>query len=274
MTSLEGRVALITGAGRGQGRSHAVRLAHEGADIVAVDVCRDFDTVPYSMASSGDLQETCRLVEEAGRTAVGVEADVRDLAALRRAVAATVERFGRLDIVIANAGITSWLGDETDESAARVWDEVIGVDLTGSWNTLRATTNQMVRLGNGGAIVLISSTAGLKGFASGVAGYDAYAAAKAGVIGMMRGYALSLAPHNIRVNTIHPTAVDTMMVSNPAFAELMAALGDAGSLYQNAMGVDLLQPSDISDAVAWLVSDQARYVTGIQLPVDAGFMLR
>ena len=274
MSSLEGRVALITGAGRGQGRSHAVRLATEGADVVAIDVCRDFDTVPYRLASRDELDETGRLVEQAGRSAVVVEADVRDLAALRRAVATAVDRFGRLDIVVANAGISSWLGDETDESAARVWDEVIGVDLTGTWNTLRATTDTMVRLGNGGAIVLISSTAGLKGFASGVAGYDAYAAAKAGVIGLMRGYALSLAPRGIRVNTVHPTAIDTPMVSNPAFEQLMAGLGDAADLYRNAMDVGLLQPADISDAVAWLVSDQARYVTGVQLPVDAGFLLR
>ena len=274
MGSLEGRVAFITGAGRGQGRSHALRLAADGADIVAVDVCRDFDTVPYPMASPEDLDETRVGVEECGRRALAVQADVRDIGALRGAVDAAVEEFGRLDIVIANAGITSWWGDETDESAARVWEEVLGVDLTGTWNTLRATTGTMTRLGNGGSVVIVSSTAGLKGFASGVAGYDAYAAAKAGVIGLMRGYALSLAPHRIRVNTIHPTAVDTMMVSNPEFAKLIEGLGDVASLYQNAMGVDLLQPADISDAVAWLVSDAARYVTGVQLPVDAGFMIR
>ena len=213
-------------------------------------------------------------MEKAGRSALLVEADVRDLGALRGAVKDTVERFGRLDIVIANAGVTSWLGDETDEAAARVWNDVIGIDLTGTWNTLRATTKSMVQLGHGGAVVIVSSTAGLKGFASGIAGYDAYAAAKAGVIGLMRGYALSLAPHGIRVNTIHPTAVSTMMVNNPEFTKLMESLGDMGSLYQNAMGVDLLQPSDISDAIAWLVSDQAKYVTGVQLPVDAGFMIR
>lgn len=274
MSSLEGRVAYITGAGRGQGRSHAVRLAGLGADVVAIDVCRDFDTVPYPMASPEDLRETCALVEKEGRTAIGVEADVRDLAALRRAADTAVERFGRLDIVIANAGVTSWWGDHSDETAAMAWDEVLGIDLTGTWNTLRATTNTMIRLGNGGVVVMVSSTAGLKGFASGVAGYDAYAAAKAGVIGMMRGYALSLAPHNIRVNTIHPTAVDTMMVSNPEFAKLMEAMGGAASLYQNAMDVELLQPADVSDAVAWLVSDEARYITGVQLPVDAGFMIR
>lgn len=274
MKPLEGRVAFITGAGRGQGRSHAVRLAEEGADIVAVDVCRSFDTVPYPMASREELDQTCAMVEKAGRSAVAVEADVRDLAALRSAVSETIDRFGRLDIVIANAGVTSWWGDQSDESAARVWEEVIGIDLTGAWNTLRATTNPMTRLGNGGSVVLVSSTAGLKGFASGVAGYDAYAAAKAGLVGLMRGYALSLAPHGIRVNTIHPTAVETMMTTNEEFKALMAAMGDAASLYQNAMDVDLLQPADISDTVAWLVSDQARYITGVQLPVDAGFMIR
>lgn len=274
MGMLEGRVALVTGAGRGQGRSHALRLAAEGADVVAVDVCRSFDTVPYPMASRSDLDATCAGIEDAGRTAVAVQADVRDLPALRRAVSETVERFGRLDIVVANAGVTSWIGDETDESAARVWDEVIGIDLTGAWNTLRATTNTMVRLGHGGSIVLVSSTAGLKGFASGVAGADAYAAAKAGLIGLMRGYALNLAPHNIRVNTIHPTAVETTMVTNEEFTRLMDALGDGASLYRNAMDVELLQPSDISDAVLWLVSDHARYITGVQLPVDAGFMIR
>ena len=274
MGSLEGRVAFITGAGRGQGRSHALRLAAEGADIVAVDICHDLDIVPYAMATPEDLDETRAGVEKEGRRALTVAADVRDLAALRRAVSETVERFGRLDIVIANAGITSWLGDQSDESAARVWDEVLSVDLTGTWNTLRATTQTMTRLGHGGSIVIVSSTAGLKGFASGIAGYDAYAAAKAGVIGLMRGYALSLAPHGIRVNTIHPTAVDTMMVSNPEFAKLIEGMGDIASLYQNAMGVDLLAPADISDAVAWLVSDGAKYVTGVQLPVDAGFMIR
>ena len=274
MSSLEGKVALITGAARGQGRSHAVRLAEEGADVVVVDVCRDFDTVPYPMASRQDLDETCALVERAGRSALSFEADVRDLAALRAAVAQTVERFGRLDVVICNAGITSWLGDQADESADRVWHEVLEINLTGSWNTLRATTNTMMRLGNGGAVVLVSSTAGLKGFASGVAGYDAYAASKAGLVGLMRGYALNLAPHNIRVNTVHPTAVETMMTTNEEFVALMEAMGDVASLYQNAMPVEMLQPGDVSDAIAWLVSEQAKYITGVQLPVDAGFMIR
>jgi len=275
MSSLEGKVALITGAARGQGRSHAVRLAEEGADVVAIDVCRNFDeTIPYPMATRRELDETCALVEKAGRSSVAVEADVRDLAALRAAVADTVEGLGRLDVVICNAGVTSWWGDQSDESAARVWQEVLSVNLTGVWNTLRATTNVMVRLGNGGAVVLVSSTAGLKGFASGVAGYDAYAASKAGLVGLMRGYALNLAPHNIRVNTVHPTAVETMMTTNEEFMALMQAMGDAASLYQNAMDVEMLQPGDVSDAVAWLVSDQAKYITGVQLPVDAGFMIR
>ena len=230
--------------------------------------------MPYRMATRSDLDDTCAAVEELGRSALAVQADVRDLAALRAAVTDTVDRFGRLDIVIANAGITSWLGDQADESADRVWHEVLEVNLTGAWNTLRATTNTMMRLGNGGAIVLVSSTAGLKGFASGIAGYDAYAASKAGLVGLMRGYALNLAAHSIRVNTVHPTAVETMMTTNEEFVDLMAAMGDAASLYQNAMPVEMLQPGDVSDAIAWLVSDRAKYITGVQLPVDAGFMIR
>jgi len=275
MTALEGKVALVTGAARGQGRSHAVRLAEAGAHVVAIDLCRDYEgTVPYPMASRQDLDETCAAVEKAGRSALAVEADVRDLGALRAAVAETADRFGRLDVVICNAGITSWWGDQSDEFADRVWHEVLEVNLTGVWNTLRATTNTMVRFGNGGAIVLVSSTAGLKGFASGVAGYDAYAASKAGLVGLMRGYALNLAAHNIRVNTVHPTAVETMMTTNEEFVQLMQAMGDVASLYQNAMPVEMLQPGDVSDTITWLVSDQAKYITGVQLPVDAGFMIR
>jgi len=275
MTALEGKVALVTGAARGQGRSHAVRLAEAGAHVVAIDLCRDYEgTVPYPMASRQDLDETCAAVEKAGRSALAVEADVRDLGALRAAVAETADRFGRLDVVICNAGITSWWGDQSDEFADRVWHEVLEVNLTGAWNTLRATTNIMVRFGNGGAIVLVSSTAGLKGFASGVAGYDAYAASKAGLVGLMRGYALNLAGHNIRVNTVHPTAVETMMTTNEEFVQLMQAMGDVASLYQNAMPVEMLQPGDVSDTITWLVSDQAKYITGVQLPVDAGFMIR
>jgi len=275
MTALEGKVALVTGAARGQGRSHAIRLAEAGAHVVAIDLCRDYEgTVPYPMASRQDLDETCAAVEKAGRSALAVEADVRDLGALRAAVAETADRFGRLDVVICNAGITSWWGDQSDEFADRVWHEVLEVNLTGVWNTLRATTNTMVRFGNGGAIVLVSSTAGLKGFASGVAGYDAYAASKAGLVGLMRGYALNLAAHNIRVNTVHPTAVETMMTTNEEFVQLMQAMGDVASLYQNAMPVEMLQPGDVSDTITWLVSDQAKYITGVQLPVDAGFMIR
>ncbi len=275
MGSLQDRVALITGAGRGQGRSHAVRLAEEGAHIVAVDRCRDYDTVPYAMASAEDLEETLGLVEKLDRTAVGVTADVRDLASLRDAVSAALDRFGRLDVVVANAGITSWIGDESDELARQVWEDVLSVDLTGTWNTLRATTGPMTRAGNGGSIIVISSTAGLKGFGAGAAGADAYCAAKHGVLGLMKSYALLLANHHIRVNAIHPTAVETPMVTNDAFQKLIHAFGpDMSSLYQNAMPIELLPPRDISEAVAWLASDAARYVTGVSLPVDAGFMVR
>lgn len=275
MGSLEDRVALVTGAGRGQGRSHAVRLAEEGAHVVAVDRCRDYDTVPYAMASPEDLEETVSLVEKVGRSAVAVTADVRELAALRAAVADTMERFGRLDVVVANAGITSWIGDRDDDQARQVWDDVLSVDLTGTWNTLRATTGPMTLAGNGGSIVLISSTAGLKGFGGGAAGLDAYCAAKHGVIGLTKSYALLLAPQHIRVNAVHPTAVETPMVTNDAFQKLIQSFGpDMASIYQNAMPIGLLPPRDVSEAVAWLASDAARYVTGISLPVDAGFLVR
>lgn len=275
MSSLEGKVAFITGAGRGQGRSHAVRLARAGADVVAVDVCADFDTVPYPMATRAELDETVALVEKEGRRALGVVADTRDLAALRAAAARATDELGGIDIVLANAGITSWIGDESDEHAARVWGDVLGVCLTGTWNTLRATTPLLVQQGRGGSVVITSSTAGLKGFGGGAAGADAYTAAKTGVIGLMKSYACALAPHGIRVNTVHPTGTRTMMVTNDAFQELLAVVGDlAADAYRNAMPVDLIEPGDVSEAIAWLVSDEARYVTGVQLPVDAGFMAR
>lgn len=275
MSTLEGRVAFITGAGRGQGRSHAVRLARSGADVVAVDICRDIPTVPYPMASRADLDETVALVEQEGRRALGVVADTRDLAALRSAVARAVDELGGLDIVVANAGVTSWIGDEHDELAEAVWDDVLGTCLTGTWHTLRATTPVLVGQGRGGAVVITSSTAGLKGFGGGLAGTDAYTAAKTGIVGLMRSYATALAPHRIRVNTVHPTGTDTVMVTNERFQQLLAQVGDvAADAYRNAMPVELISPEDVSEAVAWLVSDEARYVTGVQLPVDAGFLVR
>jgi SDR family mycofactocin-dependent oxidoreductase len=271
--SLKGKVAFITGAGRGQGRSHAVRLARSGADIVAVDICSDYDTVPYPMASASDLEETVRLVEKEGSRAIGITADVRDLAALRAAVERTQSEFGGLDIVVANAGITSWIGDESDEMARRVWDDVLNTCLTGTWNTLRATVPVLILQGRGGAIVITSSTAGLKGFGGGVAGPDAYTAAKTGVVGLMRSYAAAFGQHGIRVNSVHPTGTNTMMVNNPPFQKLLSDLGDAADRFGNALPVGLIEPEDVSEAVAWLVSDEARYVTGASLPVDAGSMV-
>lgn len=275
MGLLDGKVALITGAGRGQGRSHALRLAEEGADIVAIDRCADVDTVPYPLATEADLDETVAKVEATGRRALRVVADTRDLPALRQAVTRTMEEMGRLDIVLANAGVTSWIGDESDETAERVWQDVLDIDLTGTWHTLRATTPTMMLAGNGGSIVITSSTAGLKGFGGGAAGADAYGAAKHGVIGLMKAYAAMLAPHNIRVNTVHPTGTATPMVQNDGFQKLLQMMGEevAGS-YRNAMNVELIEPIDVSEAILWLVSDAARYITGVQLPVDGGFMIR
>lgn len=275
MGLLDGKVALITGAGRGQGRSHAERLAGEGADIVAIDMCRDLDTVPYELATEEDLDETVARVEKLGRRALKVVADVRDLAALRQAVTRTMEELGRLDIVVANAGVTSWIGDGHDDTAEQVWQDVIDIDLTGVWHTLRATVPTMILAGKGGSIVITSSTAGLKGFGGGAAGSEAYGAAKHGVIGLMKTYATMLAPHMIRVNTVHPTGVATKMVQNPEFEKIFELMGDAArDSLRNPMPVELVEPQDVSEAVLWLVSDAARYITGVQLPVDAGYMVR
>jgi SDR family mycofactocin-dependent oxidoreductase len=263
---LEGKVALVTGAARGQGRSHAVRLAQEGADVIAFDVCRQLGTVEYPMSSSEDLKETVRLVEDLDRRIVAREADVRDLAGVQEVVDEGVREFGRLDVVCANAGIAGF-ADNTWSLTEEQWEEMIAVNLTGVWKTVRAAAPAMIDAGNGGSIVITSSTAGVKGMAK--TGH--YVAAKHGVVGLMRTLANELAPHSIRVNTVHPTGVNTPMVVNDYMAK---ALSDPefGSNIQNALPVEMVEPVDISNAIVWLVSDEARYVTGVSLPVDAGFL--
>jgi SDR family mycofactocin-dependent oxidoreductase len=274
MGNLEGKVAFVTGAARGQGRSHALRLAEEGADIIAVDICAEIPTLRYPLATPQDLAETTRLVEGLDRRILASVADVRDHQGLQAALDAGVAEFGRLDIVVANAGITG-VGDVDDEQAA--WDDVIAVNLTGAWRTVRLAVPHMIQGGRGGAIVLTSSTAGLKALGFSLSGdMDAYTASKHGVVGLMRTFAKALAQHSIRVNTVHPTGVNTPMVNNDSMQGLMSALGDgphADSL-SNLLPVELLEPLDISNAIAWLVSDEARYVTGVTLSVDAGFNIR
>lgn len=263
---LTGKVAFVSGAARGQGRSHALRLAQEGADVIAFDVCRQLASVPYPMATPDDLKETVRQVEELDRRIVAREADVRDSDALAALVAEGVGEFGRLDVVCANAGIATFAENAwsiTDES----WDEMIAVNLTGVWRTVKAAVPAMIDAGNGGSIVITSSTAGVKG----MAGIGHYSAAKHGVVGLMRTLANELAPHSIRVNTVHPTGVNTPMVVNDFMAEFLAG-SDMSANMQNALPVEMVEAVDISNAIVWLSSDEARYVTGVSLPVDAGFL--
>jgi SDR family mycofactocin-dependent oxidoreductase len=273
--SLEGRVAFITGVARGQGRAHAVRLAREGVDIIGVDICENYPHMNYPNASREDLEETVRLVEKEGRRIVARVADVRKFDQLKAAFDEGHAQFGRLDIIIVNAGIVR-LGDEEDFLGE--WNEVIDTNLTGAFHTIRASLPALKEGGRGGSIVITSSTAGLKATASAFASAQAYSAAKRGLVGYMQSLALDLAPEMIRVNTIHPTGVLSGMTQNEAMGKLMAEAAasedNAISAMQNALPIPILEAEDIANAVAWLVSDEARFITGIQLPLDAGFSVR
>jgi SDR family mycofactocin-dependent oxidoreductase len=277
MGLVEGKVAFITGAARGQGRSHAVELAREGADIIAVDICGPVEAMEgsYAMATPEDLEETARLVQEQDRRCVTGIVDVRDRERLAQAVRAGVEELGRLDIVAANAGIWAVHLEEPTDPARRevVWRDTIGINLTGVWNTLEATTPIMVEAGRGGAIVITSSTQGLKGAANNDISLTSYTAAKHGLVGLMRVAAVDLAPHWIRVNTIHPTAVLTPMVEN----EIVGAYAEQNPRFaevtQNLLPVPAIEASDMTNALMYLVSDRGRYVTGVALPVDAGYLI-
>lgn len=273
MSKLEGKVAFITGAARGQGRSHAVRLAADGADIVAVDVCADIETVPYPMGTAEELAETKELVEKAGRRCAIATADVRSLEQLGAAVDAAKEAFGQVDILVANAGIwsqstESWTLDED------TWQTMIDINLSGQWKTAKAVVPTMIEGGRGGAITITSSSIGLKA----TTGNVHYTTAKHGVIGLVRTLAHELAPHNIRVNALCPTTVNSPMITNdalyglfrpdlesPGLADVEPGLNDL-----NLLDVSMMEPGEVSAAISWLVSDDARYVTGIALPIDAG----
>lgn len=269
---VEGKVALITGAARGQGRSHAVRLAEEGADIIALDICEDIETSSIPLATQDDLAETAKLVEDLDRRILTRRADVRDTAALQAVVDAGVSEFGRLDIVSANAGIAGF--GPAHELTDQQWEEMLAVNITGVWKTCRAVIPAMIEAGNGGSIVLTSSTAGLMGLAN----TAHYTAAKHGVVGLMRTLANELAPHMIRVNSVHPTAVATDMIMNEAVYTLFRpdlenpTLEDVKPAFEglNMLPIAWVEARDISNAVLWLASDEARYVTGVALPVDAG----
>lgn len=268
--NLEGKVALITGAARGQGRSHAMRLADEGADIIAIDIARQITSVPYPMATPEDLDITRKEVDARGRRVFTAQADIRDFDALKAAVDAGVAELGRLDIIIANAAIGPLSAREPDPIEAFI--DAIMVNLVGTRHTIQAGVQYLIDQGDGGAIVITSSTQGLTGRGgNGSGGMDGYVASKHGVVGLMRSWANWLAPHSIRVNTVHPTGVNTPMVVNEALADFFTSNPAAAEALTNLLPVPMLEASDISDAVAWLVSDQARYITGVTLPVDAGF---
>jgi SDR family mycofactocin-dependent oxidoreductase len=263
-----GKVAFITGAARGQGRAHAIRLAEEGADIIAVDICRDYGAVPYPLATEADLAETVGAVEALDRRIVAAVADVRDAAGLKAAVDDGVAQLGRLDIVSANAGICtiqSW-----DEVTPQVWQDTLDTNLTGVWNTMVVSVPHLIAAG-GGSIICTSSTAGIKGLP-----YLApYVAAKHGVVGIARTMANELARHSIRVNTVHPTGVDTPMGNGLGGLEtLINRDPNLGPIYMNTLPVESVDPRDISNAVLFLASDEARYVTGLEFTVDAGNTIR
>jgi SDR family mycofactocin-dependent oxidoreductase len=267
-----GKVALITGAARGQGRSHAVRLAEEGADIIAIDICAPVDSISYPMSEKSELEETKRLVESLGRRAITVIGDVRDQQTLDDAVAQGISEFGRLDIVCANAGVASY--GRVWELPDELWNELMAINLTGAWRTAKAALPAMIDAGNGGSIIFTASFAANKG----VPNIGHYVASKHGIVGLMRTLAIELAPYKIRSNSVNPSSVGTGMffneqtygffrpdLTNPGredMAEVAATL--------NVLPVPWMEPVDISNAVVYLASDEARYVTGAQFAIDAG----
>lgn len=271
MARLEGRVAFITGAARGQGRAHAVRLASEGADIIALDICRDIDSMDYPNATADDLDETVKLVEKEGRRIIARQADIRDADAVEQIVSDGIAQFGRLDIVLANAGIVRLTGGG---DSRQIFRDIIDVNLIGAWNTVQAAIPALIDGGRGGSIVITSSTAGLKGTGTDRVGGQAYTASKRGLVGLMQVWANELAQHSIRVNTIHPTGVATGMVLNDAMAKMFEANDPSIATMQNALPIQILTPEDIAGAVAWLVSDEAKFITGVAWPLDAGFSVR
>lgn len=270
---LAGKVAFITGIGRGQGRSHALRLASEGADIIGLDICDDIATIPYGLSTKDDLAETVRLVEELGRKIVASVADVRDAGQVTGALDAGLSELGRVDIVLANAGVSAIMLDEADP--AQMFRDSMEVNAFGVYNTVHAAAPHMIEGGRGGSIVVTSSTMGLTGRGgTGSGGQDGYVASKHAVVGLMRAWAHWLAPHNIRVNSIHPSGVATPLVENEALMGYINANPQMMASMTNLIEMDLLAPGDVSNAIAWLVSDEARYLTGVTLPIDGGFLAK
>ncbi|MDO3402778.1 mycofactocin-coupled SDR family oxidoreductase [Mycolicibacterium neoaurum] len=277
MSTLKGKVAFIAGAGRGQGRSHAIELAKRGVDIIAIDICADIPSIPYALATSDDLKQTVALVEAEGGRIVASVADVRDSQQVQRAVDAGVERFGRLDIVVANAGVVG-VGATDRAGWEQEFRDVVETNLFGAWNSVLAAEPHLLAGRRGGSIVITSSTAGFKGIGGNSGGGEGYVASKHGVVGLMRNLASRLAAENIRVNTIHPTGVATPMVRNPAVETfLMQSVSGAGEVpneMRNLLDVPMVESIDITKAVLYLVEDSGRFITGTTLVVDAGFLAR
>lgn len=273
MNRVKGKTALITGAARGQGRSHALKLAAEGANIIATDLCQEtVKNVQYPLASTAQLDETAHLVRAAGGQICTVLADTRVAGEMADVVNQGMDRFGRIDVVVANAGIWSW--GEARSFSPDLWQTTIDINLNGAWNTVQAALPQMIDRGEGGSIILTSSQIASRGQGNAVA----YAASKAGVVGIMRALAAELAQYSIRVNTIHPSTVYTDMILNePTYRLFRPELENPGRedmdevLYPfHMLPVAALEPEDISNAVLFLASDESRYVTSLKLAVDAG----
>jgi SDR family mycofactocin-dependent oxidoreductase len=275
--AFEGKVVLVTGAARGQGRSHAVRFAEEGADVIALDLCAQIDSVVYPMSTREDLDETINLVEKTGRHIVAEQADVRDFEQLKMVVNKGVSELGRLDYVLANAGIMPIIGEPSHDIAAYL--DAISVMLNGTYFTIEAALPALLDHGDGGAIVITSSSVGLKvggtRFSTMSHGGAGYAAAKHGVVGLMRYYANSLAEKNIRVNSVHPTGVNSPMVVNEQFAQFAMEHPEFGQTMQNLLpNVPVIETSDVTEAMVYLCGTSGRYVTGITLSVDAGLVVK
>ncbi len=274
MPNFDGKVAFVTGGARGQGRSHAVNLAKHGADVALFDICDQIDSVLYPMSTEEDLAVTAQMIEKEDRRALPIKGDVRDLQAVTDAVARTVEELGRLDLVVANAGILPTILPRAAQMDS--WHDCIDVMLTGVFHTVYASSKALLAGGNGGSIVITGSTSSFRGLSYNVEGANpgqvGYCAAKHGVLGIMREFALGLGDDNIRVNVVAPMGVRTPMLMNDAWAG--KNVNAPAGWMATTLKVDLIEPQDVSDAVLWLLSDEARYVTGTALRVDAGKQLK
>jgi SDR family mycofactocin-dependent oxidoreductase len=276
MGVLDGQVAFISGGARGQGRSHAIRLAEEGADIITFDICESLDTVVPAGATEADLAETVREVEARGRKIVATKADVRDPAAVQNVLDEGVAALGRVDIVLANAGIMPLIGEPSTRLQA--WRDAIDIMLSGVLYTVEAAIPTLIEQGDGGSVIITSSITGMRGMARTLGlktyGLLGYCASKHGVIGLMRSYAVALGPYNIRCNTIHPMGLNTPMTANPEFEVYATENPELIEAFQSMLPIGTADAIDMSNAVVFLSSEAGRYITGVTLPIDGGAMVR